>query len=211
MGSVLPTISSIQGEFSRGCCCLVTIIQTQKLEKHLNSIHEKRVFTTLRSQRSLVRSSAVRPAEGVSAMVSLGISDSWWILDILDRNDTEEERQVSFFDAVDDSSADSMNFGEEEDSSGVTSHKKVLKMINIQSLAMPSLSPAFFTSCESDLIVDSFWLHHEQRLALTRVFELIIFQRFGDRARPGNLLPGSELSSLTGSCHQILQHFSQSR
>lgn len=38
-----------------------------------------------------------------------------------------------------------MNFGEEEDSSGVTSHKKVLKMINIQSLAMPSLSPAFFT------------------------------------------------------------------
>lgn len=38
-------------------------------------------------------------------MVSLGISDSWWILDILDRNDTEEKRQVSFFDAVDDSSA----------------------------------------------------------------------------------------------------------
>uniref|UniRef100_M1AWN9 Uncharacterized protein n=1 Tax=Solanum tuberosum TaxID=4113 RepID=M1AWN9_SOLTU len=38
-------------------------------------------------------------------MVSLGISDLWWILDILDRNDTEEERQVSLFDAVDDSSA----------------------------------------------------------------------------------------------------------
>ncbi|KAG5593386.1 hypothetical protein H5410_043900 [Solanum commersonii] len=41
----------------------------------------------------------------VPAMVSLGISDLWWILDILDRNDTEEERQVTLFDAVDDSSA----------------------------------------------------------------------------------------------------------
>ncbi|KAH0698352.1 hypothetical protein KY289_015834 [Solanum tuberosum] len=82
----------------------------------------------------------------VPAMVSLGISDLWWILDILDRNDTEEEIQVSSFDAVDDS--DSMNFGEEEDSSGMASKRGVLKMINIQSLAMPSLSPAFFTSSQ---------------------------------------------------------------
>ncbi|KAG5593387.1 hypothetical protein H5410_043901 [Solanum commersonii] len=62
-----------------------------------------------------------------------------------------------------------MNFGEEEDSSGIASKRGVLKMINIQSLAMPSLSPAFFT----------------------RFFELIIFQRFGNHARPGNLLPGT--------------------